>query len=394
MRSLKAARILVCGAALLAQQPAPVAQPPAPPARREADQIKRRLAEVQARLGAVDAQLEGLKKRRKGVLVELQAVALDADRMRGQAEAARLKRDQAELEVTGISAQKEQLQRQIGALRTELARQVRWLQAKGPLGDLSFFSSLSSFAQYVVQGRYLVYLRNQERIRLDKIQTYQRDLARREQELQEAMKRLAGDEQASIQAQADLKLHEQRLQAFLENLGQDESRQKEIQAELAEEALQLDRMLTQLLGKPRSDAFEPASAFASLRGELPQPTPGTLVQALGEHLQPLFKTRTMQSGLLIAAEPGAPVQAVAEGTVVYADLYQSFGPMVILDHGAGFFSLYTHLEALTVAKGQVLKQGEPLGTVGATLDGPRLGFEIRHLTQPQDPNKWLKIHYK
>ena len=291
MRSLKAARILVCGAALLAQQPAPVAQPPAPPARREADQIKRRLAEVQARLGAVDAQLEGLKKRRKGVLVELQAVALDADRMRGQAEAARLKRDQAELEVTGISAQKEQLQRQIGALRTELARQVRWLQAKGPLGDLSFFSSLSSFAQYVVQGRYLVYLRNQERIRLDKIQTYQRDLARREQELQEAMKRLAGDEQASIQAQADLKLHEQRLQAFLENLGQDESRQKEIQAELAEEALQLDRMLTQLLGKPRSDAFEPASAFASLRGELPQPTPGTLVQAFGEHLHPLFKTR-------------------------------------------------------------------------------------------------------
>ena len=50
--------------------------------------------------------------------------------------------------------------------------------------------------------------------------------------------------------------------------------------------------------------------------------------------------------------------------------------------------------AMPSRKGQVLKQGEPLGTVGATLDGPRLGFEIRHLTQPQDPNKWLKIHYK
>ena len=403
MRSLRPARILVCGAALAlpaqtppqpAQQPAPQAQPPAPPAKREADQIKRRLSEVQARLGTVDAQLEALKKRRKGVLVELQAIALDADRMRGRAEAARLERDQAQLEVTGISAQKELLQREIAALRTELSRQVRWLQAKGPLGDLSFFSSLSSFAEYVVQGRYLVYLRNQERIRLDKIQTYQRDLARREQELQVAMRRLAGDEEASVQAQADLQLHEERLQTFLDGLGQDESRQKEIQAELAEEALQLDRMLTQLLGKPRSDAYEPSGAFAALRGELPQPTPGTLVQAFGEHLHPLFRTRTMQSGLLIAAEAGAPVQAVADGKVVYADLYQSFGPMVILDHGAGFFSLYTHLEALTVARGQVLRQGEALGTVGTTMDGPRLGFEIRHLTQPQDPNKWLKLHYK
>ena len=114
----------------------------------------------------------------------------------------------------------------------------------------------------------------------------------------------------------------------------------------------------------------------------------------GEHQHPLFHTKTLQSGLLIAAEPGAPVQAVADGKVVYADLYQSFGPMVILDHGAGWFSLYTHLEALAVAKGQVLKQGEQLGSVGTTLDGPRLGFEIRHLTQPQDPNKWLKQHYR
>ena len=47
-----------------------------------------------------------------------------------------------------------------------------------------------------------------------------------------------------------------------------------------------------------------------------------------------------------------------------------------------------------MAKGQVLKQGEAMGFVGGTLDGPRLGFEIRRLTQPQDPNKWLKNRYR
>jgi len=386
---LNPARLLLLGACLglLGQQPGANA-------RQDPAQIKRRLTEIQARLGSVDQQLEALKKRRKGVLVELQAIGLDADRMRAQAETARLKRDQAQLEVTGITARKGEIQQELTRLRLQLRQEVRWMQAKGPLGDLSFFASLSSFEQYVTQGRYQVYLRNQERNKLDRILTLEQDLARRERELQAAMQLLAADEQMTIQAQAGLQLHEARLTEFLDGLKQDESRQQEVQAELAEEALQLERMLTQLLAKPRTDAFAAPSAFAGLAGELPQPTPGTLAQAFGEHLHPLFKTKTMQSGLLIAAEEGAPVQAVADGKVVYADLYQSFGPMVIMDHGAGYYSLYTHLEALTVTKGQVLKQGEAVGTVGVTLDGARLGFEIRHLTQPMDPNKWLKVRYR
>nr|WP_306672514.1 peptidoglycan DD-metalloendopeptidase family protein [Geothrix fuzhouensis] len=102
----------------------------------------------------------------------------------------------------------------------------------------------------------------------------------------------------------------------------------------------------------------------------------------------------MQSGLLIEARGGAPVAAVADGKVVYADYYQSYGPMVILEHGGGWFSLYMHLLGLQVAKGQVLQAGETLGAVGDTVDGPRLGFEIRHQAQPQDPQKWLKNRYR
>jgi septal ring factor EnvC (AmiA/AmiB activator) len=382
---LRLALTLILGASLSlgAQEPPP-----------DSAQVKRRLSEIQARLGTVDQQLNALKKRRKGVLVELQAISLQADRVRTQVEGAKLKRDQTQLDVQSINTRKGEIHQEILLRRGELRKQVRWMQALGPLGELSFFASMASFQDYVLQGRYQVYLRNQERRRLDRIQELQSELVKREEALQEALRRLVQEEQDSIQMEANLKLHESRLQEFLTGLGQDETRQKEVHAELAEEAIQLERMLTQLLGKPRGDAYDSATAFASLRGELPQPTPGTLAQAFGEHLHPRFHTKTMQSGLLIEAVPGAPVQAVAEGKVVFVDLYQSFGPMVILDHGGGFFSLYTHLQGLAVAKGQILKQGEPLGAVGETMDGPRLGFEIRHLTQAQDPNPWLKQRYR
>jgi septal ring factor EnvC (AmiA/AmiB activator) len=383
---LKLFPILLLGACgLLAQDPASGLAPA---------QVKQRLAEIQLRLGTVDQQLTALKKRRKGVLVELQAISLQADRVRAQAEQARLQRDQTQLDVTALTARQGEIHQEIEQRRGELRRQVRWLQALGPLGNLAFFANLTSFQQFVTQGRYQAYLRNQQRRRLDQIQALQDELVRRQGELREALGRLAQQQQEAVQTSAALKLQEDHLQEFLDGLAQDENRQKEVHADLAEEALQLERMLTQLLAKPRSDAFETSVAFAGLHGDLPQPVVGTLALGFGEHLHPRFHTKTMQTGLLIASDPGAAVHAVADGKVVYVDLYQSFGPMVILDHGSGFFSLYTHLQGLAVAKGQILKQGEPVGAVGVTMDGPRLGFEIRHLTQPQDPNPWFKQKYR
>jgi murein hydrolase activator len=377
--------LVFCSAIMLWSQP-PAPQDPAV--------VKRRLAEVQTRLAQVDQQLGALKKRRKGVLVELQSISLQADRARAQADGARLKRDQTEAEVHLISLQKEGIQEEIQRLRTELRKQVRWMQALGPWGGLSFFPTMSGFQEYLVQGRYLEYWRDQERRKLDLVQRLQGDLLKREKELQEAVQRLAQEEKETATLQVSLKMNEDRLQVFLDDLSQDESRQKDVQAELAEEAIQLERMLTTLLGKTRTDSFESAILFANLRGELPRPTEGSLAQAFGEQIHPKFHTRTVQSGLLIATEAGAQVQAVAEGRVVFADVYQSYGPMVILDHGSGFFSLYTHLNLFTVSKGQILKAGETIGSAGDTLEGPRIGFEIRHMALPQDPQKWLKVKYR
>nr|WP_306672071.1 peptidoglycan DD-metalloendopeptidase family protein [Geothrix sp. SG10] len=268
------------------------------------------------------------------------------------------------------------------------------MQALGPWGDLGIYATFKDLDAWLGRGRMLAWARLQERKRLDQIHRLQDDLAVKEKALKDVLARLAIEEKESAQLQAALRLQEEKLSAFLEGLQKDEAAQKQVQAELAEEAVQLERLLTGLLAKPKGEAFEAAVAFASLYGNLPQPTEGTLAQGFGEHLHPRFHTKTVQSGLLIAASGGAPVAAVADGRVAFADYYQSYGPMVILEHGGGWFTLYTHLLGLQVAKGQVLKAGESVGAVGDTVDGPRLGFEIRHQAQPQDPQKWLKRKYR
>jgi septal ring factor EnvC (AmiA/AmiB activator) len=357
-------------------------------------ELRKKLAAIQGRLGQVDLQLASLKKRRKGVLVEIQGISLQRDRVRTQVEGARLRRDQAQNEVQVIGKEQSRIQGEVRRLQEDLRKQVRWMQALGPWGDLGLYITFKDLEAWLVRGRMLAWARLQERKQLDHIHRLQGDLAVKEKSLKEVLARLAMEEREAAQLQSALRLQEDKLNSFLDGLQKDEVAQKQAQAELAEEAVQLERLLAGLLGKPRGETYEAAVAFTALRAELPQPVEGTLALGFGEHLHPRFRTKTMQSGLLIATAGGAPVAAVADGKVAFADYYQSYGPMVILDHGGGWFTLYMHLTGLDVTKGQVLKAGESVGAVGDTVDGPRLGFEIRHQAQPQDPQKWLKRRYR
>jgi septal ring factor EnvC (AmiA/AmiB activator) len=357
-------------------------------------ELRQKLAALQGRLSQVDQQLASLKKRRKGVLVEMQGISLQRDRVRAQVEGARLRRDQAQSDVQVIGKEQSRIQGEVSKLQADLRQQVRWMQALGPWGDLGVYATFKDLEAWLVRGRMLAWARLQERKQLDQIHRLQADLAVKEKALKEVLARLATEEREAAQLQAALRLQEEKLDGFLEGLQKDETAQKQAQAELAEEAVQLERLLAGLLGKPRGDAFEAAVAFAGLKGELPQPVEGSLALGFGEHVHPRFRTRTMQSGLLIAAPGSAPVTAVADGKVAFADYYQSYGAMVILDHGGGWFTLYTHLLGIQLSRGQVLKAGEAVGAVGDTVDGPRLGFEIRHQAQPQDPQKWLKKRYR
>ena len=100
------------------------------------------------------------------------------------------------------------------------------------------------------------------------------------------------------------------------------------------------------------------------------------------------KPRRPHYGLDIAAKPGSPVHASTDGMVALAetDLYYT-GGTVMLDHGHGLTSVYSHLQSVSVAKGQFVRQGEQIGTLGATgrATGPHLDWRLNWFKQRLDP---------
>ncbi|GAB4267642.1 MAG: peptidoglycan DD-metalloendopeptidase family protein [Deferrisomatales bacterium] len=99
-------------------------------------------------------------------------------------------------------------------------------------------------------------------------------------------------------------------------------------------------------------------------------------------------------GVDIGAAVGSPVRAAADGRVTYAGTpARAYGPLVILEHSSGLYTVYANLETAGVRTGDRVRAGQVVGTSGAAEgDQPaHLHFEVRRGDAPQDPLLFLPV---
>jgi septal ring factor EnvC (AmiA/AmiB activator) len=138
----------------------------------------------------------------------------------------------------------------------------------------------------------------------------------------------------------------------------------------------------------------PAVAFASLRGQVPIPVNGVKLKEFGAP----DSNSGSEKGLSIATRAGAQVTAPADGWVVYAGPFRSYGQLLILNVGGGYHVLLAGMERISVDLGQFVLTGEPVAVMGngshiaAILatgsTQPVLYVEFRKDGVPVDPGPW------
>jgi murein DD-endopeptidase MepM/ murein hydrolase activator NlpD len=97
-------------------------------------------------------------------------------------------------------------------------------------------------------------------------------------------------------------------------------------------------------------------------------------------------------GTDLAAPLGSPVVAPAAGAVVFVGSLPARGNAVVLDHGAGVFTTYAHLQRAEVLVGDEVRGGEVIGRVGSTgfSTGPHLHWELWVDGANVDPLEWTR----
>ena len=166
-----------------------------------------------------------------------------------------------------------------------------------------------------------------------------------------------------------------------------EREQKE--SSLLEELRESAERLAATLRRLPASSGGPGTELPS--GQTGWPVQGSVRLSFGRQLDPVFGTETVRNGIEIAARPGAAVRAIADGQVLFADWFRGYGQMVIIDHGGGTLAVLGYLEELVVEKGQKVRSGQEIGTVGEVgpLTGPGVYFEIRRHGKAIDPARWL-----
>ena len=163
--------------------------------------------------------------------------------------------------------------------------------------------------------------------------------------------------------------------------------------DLEENAKALTALLDKLGKAGRYGKLPGAKAALDVpRHSLPWPAEGKVVSGFGREKDGELGTWTVRQGLTLATPDAAPVTPVAPGRVIFAGPFRSYGRVVIVDHGAGFFSVYGNLGEILREKGAEARSGEPIGRAGGTKDGSggRLYLEIRRGTEALDPLAWLE----
>jgi septal ring factor EnvC (AmiA/AmiB activator) len=350
------------------------------------DEQRRELYETRARLESVERRLAELRSERNAAQ---NRVMEDEDKLRLirrlNAEIDQSQREK-QVQVNRIRRAMFNIGEQIENQRQDLEQRLVGLYKYGRLFDLELLLSAKSMPEVFKKLYYLRMIAEADNRRVNELIRLQGDLNAQASHFKYAAASLR-------ELQKEYEDRQQRLQSDKEfrsrtvtALGREEAAKIELAERLAAAAEEIERLLSRL--EQQAPGATPAGTgvlATKPQGGLPWPVTGRVQVGFGDQTNAAYGTQTRNTGLVIAANAGAAVTSVAKGRVSYAEEFMTYGNLVIVDHGAGTFSVYGNLQDIGVAVGESVEPGTLLGHANATVY-----FELRKSNGPVDPLNYLR----
>jgi murein DD-endopeptidase MepM/ murein hydrolase activator NlpD len=167
------------------------------------------------------------------------------------------------------------------------------------------------------------------------------------------------------------------------------------QRDYASLAIRIDKAIKESQMKEQSviELWETLAERQSLLNATPsiRPAKGWFTSRFGYRISPFTGRPAMHTGLDIAAAPGSPVYAPADGIVSFAGYDEGYGKLVSIDHGYGVVTRFGHKSQIYVQPGQRVSRWDVIAAVGSTgrSTGPHVHYEVRVNSVPVDPANYV-----
>ena len=353
--------------------------------RKERDRLQQQQERLQGQVHDVNDELHILERQREST----QKIVDEIERQIGGL-SGRLDRSSAELILTEDN---------LAERRAVLERRLVDIYKRGALYTFQALLAAESFGDLLSRYKYLYLTSRQDRALVGDVEKLRNRVVEQRDDLLDVRKQL---DRTREEREAEYTKFSELVEARARRLSQlrrtartTEQRLSELQKDesrLNDLLASLERARRDEVRAPGGAAPVPGSITTADIGRLDWPVEGAIVYRFGRDTLPSGGI-IRWNGIGIAAEAGSPVKAVESGKVRLVGQFGTYGLTVVLEHGNGYYSVYSHLQSAEVQLSATVSRGQTIGTVGGENSdyGPHLHFEIRGENQVAlNPVDWLR----
>ena len=290
---------------------------------------------------------------------------------------------------------------ELESLRSRYKKRVVSSYRKGRLTDLEKVFSSTTWRQAIYRTQYLKIISEIEKKLTKQIEKLLIQISQQKLELEAALRdnlNLVRDKQQQINSYRNMRIDREK---ELNRIRNDKKALSNYVEEKEAGIIQLESIIKKVLEdkarferelriRKQQEALKTKS-FKALKGQLPWPADGRIIAKFGRQWNPKLKTTTENPGIDIKGQPGSAIRTVLGGVVTTITYIRGYGTTIIVDHGGGFYTVYSHVTNIqTVVDGQV-RNGDVIAYMGdsGSIDGSKLHFEIWGKGQKLNPEQWL-----
>jgi len=289
------------------------------------------------------------------------------------------------------------------SLVNRYAKRVTHTYKKGRLSDLEKLLDAKSWRQAVYRAKYIKIISEHDRSLADEIRRNLVEIEAKQTVLERELTDIRKIDKEKLSRKKWLEQRRRVRNKELGNLKRDRQKMSVALNQRKKAAQQMESIISRLerervariaeLERRRKEMELLGSVpFKELKGKLPWPIEGKVISRFGTYLNPNLKTVTENTGIDIHGSEGTEVRSIYDGIVTTVTYIRGYGNTVILDHGDGFYSVYTHVMDVEVEENSYVNARDIIAHVGdsGSLEGTKLHFEIWGNKDKLNPELWLK----
>ena len=304
--------------------------------------------------------------------------------------------------IDASNQQLEETQTRLKKLKELYAERAVYAYKYGRVRNLGLILASASFNEALIRYKYLRLIAEHDQRMIESIQEkeveinrikkdLEKDLSSKTENLREK-KREESNYLTNRSKKTDLLKKIQNNQStFLNQLKRKEREREQLTKLIAE--LERTRRQQKTSDKPSVYVQFDFDDITRAKGKLPWPVDGKVITKYGKQRDPGgSKTYINNTDIEIQSNLGTPVKSIFTGVIRIITYLPGYGNTLIVDHGKGYYSVYSHLDEIYVQKDDFVKTGDVLATVGdsGSFSGAKLQFGIYGSQESYNPESWLK----